>query len=80
MALAWPKGLRKPKPRLSGQLEARPGTALMKPHRRTLESTPKCLIQKHSNFAIFYPNRFGQFLSEIQAMPLPNPIFIKISD
>jgi hypothetical protein len=32
---------------------------------RTPESTPRCLIQKRSNFAIFYPNRFGQFLSEI---------------
>ena len=29
-------------------------------------------------FRDFYPNRFGQFLSEIRTTPPPNPIFIQL--
>jgi hypothetical protein len=35
---------------------------------------------KAPKFRNFYPNRFGQFLSEIWTTRPPNPIFIQISD
>jgi hypothetical protein len=45
------------------------------------ESTPSLTKMPLSkNVRDFYPNRFGQFLSEIGTMHSPNPIFIQIPD
>jgi hypothetical protein len=45
------------------------------PGKYTKMPDPKTL-----KFRDFYPNHFGQFLSEFGTMPSPNPIFIRISD